>query len=179
MLNGDVQEFVDGLYYGDGRNFVYDDMEFFIQGWHIKGFCYLVLELFVPFHKATYWECLSKDNQECVNKFLEAKIFKGKSFWEVEKNITWIDCETNDVKKATEEYYKKHPDEKSFLEEKEKNYQPIKLSSLPNEEKEEAIKLGYATLKNGELCDEDGNVALALDYFDWYNEKFTNQKNSD
>lgn len=30
--------------------------------------------------------------QERVEAFEEAKIFDGKSFWEVEKEIKWVDC---------------------------------------------------------------------------------------
>ena len=32
MLNGDVNEFVDGLYYGDERVFLYKGQKYFIQG---------------------------------------------------------------------------------------------------------------------------------------------------
>lgn len=33
MINGDVKEFIDGLYYGDERFFIYDDNKYFVQGY--------------------------------------------------------------------------------------------------------------------------------------------------
>lgn len=33
MINGDLKEFIDGLYYGDERVFMYNNNKFFIQGY--------------------------------------------------------------------------------------------------------------------------------------------------
>ena len=32
MINGDVNEFIGGLYYGDERFFLYDGNKYFLQG---------------------------------------------------------------------------------------------------------------------------------------------------
>ena len=49
MIDGNVNEFVDHIQYGDADNYP-------------------------------------------VNSFLEAPIFNGKIFYEVEKDIKWVDC---------------------------------------------------------------------------------------
>ena len=37
MLNGDVNEFIDGLHYGDERFFLYDGNKYFLQGTVLMG----------------------------------------------------------------------------------------------------------------------------------------------
>ena len=32
MINGDVNEFIDGLYYGDERFFIFDGSKYLLQG---------------------------------------------------------------------------------------------------------------------------------------------------
>ena len=44
MINGDVNEFVDGLYYGDERIFLYNGKKYFIQGYGVDGKPTLFLE---------------------------------------------------------------------------------------------------------------------------------------
>ena len=39
----------------------------------------------------TIFECKSNNPQQNIEDFQNAKIFEGKSFWEVEQEITWID----------------------------------------------------------------------------------------
>ena len=38
------------------------------------------------------WRAYSQDKHYPVNEFENAKIFNEKSFWEVEKEIEWVDC---------------------------------------------------------------------------------------
>ena len=37
MINGNVNEFVDNLYYGQEMNLSYNDKQYFIQRWTEKG----------------------------------------------------------------------------------------------------------------------------------------------
>ncbi len=37
------------------------------------------------------WECNAATMEECLNAFLDARIFDGKTFWEVESEIEWVD----------------------------------------------------------------------------------------
>ena len=98
MIDGDVHAFVNGLYYGDESYFIYDGVKYFIQGWFDEGKHYLVLEQVLDCDKepkdanAGYvWEYVSENSCECVQAFLEAKLWNGKKFYEVENSIIWID----------------------------------------------------------------------------------------
>lgn len=96
MINGDVNEFVNHMYYGDELTFLYKNRKLFFQGLTDDKFRYLELVQWEPEVKTDeeffIWKTkcdLSKPYP--VKEFLEAKIFDGKSFWEVEQEITWID----------------------------------------------------------------------------------------
>lgn len=92
MINGNVREFIDGLHYGDERFFIYDKCKYFIQGYFINEKPLLELYILEPEDNDFKWWAVSKDNNYPVTEFENAKLFNGKSFWEVEKNIEWVDC---------------------------------------------------------------------------------------
>lgn len=91
MINGDVKEFVDGLYYGDERWFTYQGKEYFIQGWVKEGLFYLLLDDAKVEGEDYIWKYSGESNNEAVEEFLAAKLWNGKTFFEVEKEMTWTD----------------------------------------------------------------------------------------
>ena len=100
MIDGNVNEFVDNLYYGTEMYFVFREKKYFIQGWLKDGMHSLVLdydyetELYDPDNPECnnyIWEYSSSDSSECVNAFLEAPLWDGKPFYEVEKEIKWAE----------------------------------------------------------------------------------------
>lgn len=92
MINGNVREFIDGLHYGDERFFIYDKRKYFIQGYFVKEKPILELYILEPADNNFKWQAVSQDNNYPVTEFENAKLFNGKSFWDVEKNIEWVDC---------------------------------------------------------------------------------------
>lgn len=100
MINGNVSDFVDNLYYGTEMYFVFKDKKYFIQGWVKDSLHYLVLDF--DYETENYdsnnpncnkylWEYTSADSQECVDAFLNAPLWNGKTFYEVEDSIVWSD----------------------------------------------------------------------------------------
>lgn len=96
MIDGNVNEFVAGLYYGDERWFKYNGIKFFIQGWVQDNAFTLVLEQMEPepiSNKSMWSDTKFCDKRSLViEKFLQARLFDGKTFWEVEQEIEWVDC---------------------------------------------------------------------------------------
>ncbi len=92
MINGDANEFIDGLYYGDERFFLYGGSKFLIEGWTKAGLRMLVLYAIEDPNNNFEWRAFSDDGKYPVDKFEKAPIFNGKTFWEVEKDIEWVDC---------------------------------------------------------------------------------------
>ena len=93
MIDGNVNEFVDGLYRGSEWWFLYKGKKYFIQGWWKDGLATLVLDCSIEDQPAEYvWENTVPDMEDNVKKFLDAPIWDdGKNFWQVEKDMTWID----------------------------------------------------------------------------------------
>ncbi|MBP3816971.1 MAG: hypothetical protein J6H31_01595 [Butyrivibrio sp.] len=97
MIDGNVKEFVDNLYYGSEMYFVYKDKKYFIQGWVENEMHFLVLDYEksnLPddyTFKSYIWEHKAKDSNECVQAFLDAPLWDGKTFYEVEREITWTE----------------------------------------------------------------------------------------
>ena len=99
MINGNVNEFVDNLYYGSEMYFIFRETKYFIQGWYEKPLHYLVLDydfddkdVLENYEFEGYvWECRSEDPNECVRAFLEAPLWDGKVFYDVEKEMIWTE----------------------------------------------------------------------------------------
>lgn len=100
MINGDVKEFVDGLYYGDERWFLYHGARYFIQGWVKDREFTLVIDRIAPEPASNYplWQDVQPmdKRRKAVENFLKAPLFCGKTFWEAEGEIVWVDDEIDD-----------------------------------------------------------------------------------
>ena len=92
MINGNVSEFVDHIYYGDELVFLYQEQKFFLQGFFTNGTYTLYLDRWEPISNDYIWIGVGDAHNYPVEEFLNAKLWGGKSFWEVEKEIEWVDC---------------------------------------------------------------------------------------
>lgn len=45
-----------------------------------------------PPSETCLWEYDGATIEECQNAFLEAPTFNGKTFWDAEQQIEWVDC---------------------------------------------------------------------------------------
>lgn len=92
MINGDSREFIDGLYYGDERFFYYNGCKYFIQGYYVDGKPMLEMYVFEPVDSNFEWRFVSENGSYPVPEFESAAVFNGKTFWQVEQDIEWVDC---------------------------------------------------------------------------------------
>ena len=92
MINGDPKEFIDGLYYGDERFFRYDGCKYFIQGYYMDEKPMLELYVLEPSSNNFEWRAVSNNKSYPVLEFENTAIFNGKTFWQVERDIEWVDC---------------------------------------------------------------------------------------
>lgn len=90
MRNGNINEFVDHIYYGDELWFVYKNTKYFLEGLCINGINKLRLYEIKENGAEYSWSVVGHGYP--AESFLNAKIFDGKTFWEVEKEIEWVDC---------------------------------------------------------------------------------------
>ena len=100
MINGDTNEFLDGILWGQECWLKYNGNVHFIQGWTTDDGKYHLVHEFYEIHgdpaNWTYdanrnWEAVDEDNEICVKAFLEAPIWDGKKFWQAESEIEWME----------------------------------------------------------------------------------------
>lgn len=90
MKNGNVREFIDHIHYGDEFWFLYNGTKYFLEGWIENDILELVLYEMKENGKDYKWK--GDNNNYPVEDFLLDRIFDGKTFWKIEKDITWVDC---------------------------------------------------------------------------------------
>ena len=91
MINGNVNEFIDGLYYGDERIFMYKGQKFFVQGFSENGYSTIYLARWEPPCDDYIWVGKHPYGAYDVEAFLAAPIWDGRTFWEAEKEMEWVD----------------------------------------------------------------------------------------
>ena len=89
MQNGDVNEFVDHIRYGDELWFLFGGKKYFPEGRKSDGILELLLYEMTDGGKSYVWR--GDEINYPVDKFPEAGIWNGKTFWEVEADMKWVD----------------------------------------------------------------------------------------
>lgn len=92
MINGNANEFVDRIYSCQDTVFIYDGIKYWFQG-YMPTEDSVHMEIFQqqPSSEEYIWEYNGKSIEEGQQLFLKAPIFNGKTFWEVETEIEWVD----------------------------------------------------------------------------------------
>ena len=94
MINGDLNEFVNLLYYGQEIVFIYQNKKYFIQVYSTEHNPNATMELVEvndqPF-KGYLWECQADTMRECAEAFLAATIWDGKDFMQIQEEVIWSD----------------------------------------------------------------------------------------
>lgn len=91
MINGSLDDFIDGLYYGQEMLFVFKGQRFFVQGWVKDGRAEMNVQLPDSQDAPYVWQCDAEKMSECAERFLDAALWDGRRFYDVENEITWID----------------------------------------------------------------------------------------
>ena len=96
MINTDMNQFLDCLNYGEEIDILYKGDKYFIEGYYSDDkvahfIVYKYSEDGNDVHEMIYETTSDNKIKDCADNFLEAKIWDGKSFWEVESEMEWID----------------------------------------------------------------------------------------
>lgn len=93
LIHGNVHEFVDKMYYGEELIFIYKKQKFFLQGFlEDDGIYTTYLDRWEPPANDYIWIGRGDSKNYPVDKFLSQKLWDGKSFWDAEKNMEWVDA---------------------------------------------------------------------------------------
>ena len=94
MINGNINDFIDKITYGDEVIFTYQGKKFFIQGYRendVDGKCILYLSQLEPPVDGYFGVYKGGERLYPVNEFLNTPIWNGKTFMDIEKNVEWVD----------------------------------------------------------------------------------------
>lgn len=94
MINGDLHIFLDLMKRGQELTFTYKGQKFFLEGLYDPktdlGTTYLYR--WIP-NPCEVWHSQPTHNRFFdIEEFCNAKLFDGKSFWEIESEVEWVDC---------------------------------------------------------------------------------------
>ena len=95
MIDGNVKEFIDKLSYED-HYVIYSGEKYFFNGCQVtkddQGIIVkVVLEIYNLTNGTTIFLTTQMSISDCITEFEKAEIWNGKSFWEVEKDMQWVD----------------------------------------------------------------------------------------
>lgn len=95
MINGNASEFIDKMHYED-HYVVFNSEKYFVNGCQTKmdatgRILSVRLEVYNLTKNVTVFSETKPSASECVNAFEEAPIWNGKTFWEAESDIEWVD----------------------------------------------------------------------------------------
>lgn len=92
MINGNPGEFVDRIYSCQDTVFVFDGIKYWFQGYMLpSGIVHMEVSQYQPESDMCLWQYDGKSIEECQNAFLDAPMFAGKTFWDAEQRIEWVD----------------------------------------------------------------------------------------
>jgi len=95
MIGGNPNDFLDRIYSGQDTIFIFKGIKYWFQGyampndagWHMEIFQYQPK----PSRDNWFWIYDGKNIEECFEAFVKSCIFVGKTFWEAENEIEWVD----------------------------------------------------------------------------------------
>lgn len=91
MINGNIDEFVEKLLDGEEVIYVYHGKKYFSQGYNLDGGTYYFeLQQWEP-TASVLWSVKGLDRPASLDAFLKEPLFNGKTFWECEKEMEWVD----------------------------------------------------------------------------------------
>ena len=95
MKNGNVNNFLDTLQYDD-HYIIFEGEKFFFNAvcTDENGLSHFeIYKMTLDGEKSeVFWLVSCEDPNECVSKFTKERLFKGKTFWDVESEMTWVDA---------------------------------------------------------------------------------------
>lgn len=90
MKGKTLRQFIDDLYYNVEMEFIFNGKKYIISGWLNEDDTYTVALYSIEKNSQELFSYTSGSRQEVVENFEAAKVFDGRTIYDVEKNITVI-----------------------------------------------------------------------------------------
>lgn len=94
MIDGNARDFLNKLYYED-HYVIFNGEKYFLNGCQTKkldnGTESVRLEVYNLTRDTTVFSVTKTSAADCIDAFEEAVIWNGRTFWEIESEIMWVD----------------------------------------------------------------------------------------
>ena len=95
MINGNASDFIENLSYEDNYAF-FRGNKYFFNGCQVRKndegkIIEVRLEVYNLTENTMVFSIKTPSIQKCIEAFENAEIFDGKTFWEAENEIEWVD----------------------------------------------------------------------------------------
>ncbi len=95
MIDGNANDFIDKLSYED-HYVLFDNKKYFFNGCQTEkdtsgAIKSVRLEVYDLTNETTVFSVTEKSVCDCLAAFEKAKIWNGKTFWEAEADMEWVD----------------------------------------------------------------------------------------
>ena len=92
MINGDIKLFMDDLYTGQELLFSYRGVKYFVQGWTSEnGTRHMECWEYESPGEDYLWKREGASMTALANEFLDAPLWGGKAFEDVQSEMAWLD----------------------------------------------------------------------------------------
>lgn len=92
MINGNPREFADRIYSCQDTIFIYKGVKYWFQGYmSSEQSVHMEIFQYQPPSEECFWQYDGENIEECHRAFLEAPVFDGRTFWEAEQELEWVD----------------------------------------------------------------------------------------
>ena len=92
MIGGNPNDFLDRIYSCQDTIYIYKGIKFWFQG-YMPDSNTVRMEViqYQPADNKDIWSYDATTIEQCKQAFIDAPIFDGKTFWDVEQDIEWVD----------------------------------------------------------------------------------------
>ena len=92
MTGGSPKDFLDRIYSCQDTVFIYAGIKYWFQGYMPnESVVHMEVTQYEPPKDEHIWEYNGNTIEECRDAFVNARIFNGKTFWQAEQDIEWVD----------------------------------------------------------------------------------------
>lgn len=96
MINGNATEFIEELEYQD-HYAIFQNEKYYFNGCQCKfdennKVVSATLEIYNLNDNSVVFSTEQRNCGKCIEEFEKTSIFGGKTFWQVEQEIEWVDC---------------------------------------------------------------------------------------
>lgn len=92
MIGGNPNDFLDRIYSCQDTIYIYGGIKYWFQGYMPDSdTVHMEIIQYQPASNKEIWSHDATTIEQCVQAFVDAPLFHGKTFWDAEQDIAWVD----------------------------------------------------------------------------------------